>query len=137
MIDEALTEKIGHKYWDYFVKGCKAADMKAPFEELLAAEASWELSGFGVHQSREAILTHCEEWMRQLGENSLQVKMLNWAVRGDTFFTERVDQVVAPDGTVLGGDPIMGVLRVRDGAIVELRDFFDPRPWLNAQSASS
>ncbi len=53
-------------------------------------------------------------------------RSVRWAAQGDIVLTERLDIFHAKDGGRIA-IPLMGAFRVRNGLIVEWRDYFDPR----------
>jgi limonene-1,2-epoxide hydrolase len=72
-------------------------------------EAMGILSGFG--QSPETLV--------------MRVKTLAIATTGGKVLTERIDDVVGPDGGTLMSFPVMGIFEVADGKITAWRDYFD------------
>jgi len=55
----------------------------------------------------------------------VRVTTLATAANGDTVMNERIDEVVAPDGTVIHAIRLMGIFTVSDGKITAWRDYFD------------
>jgi limonene-1,2-epoxide hydrolase len=53
----------------------------------------------------------------------ISFRIRNLAEDGDTVLTERVDEVTA--NGVMAPVPVMGTFEVRDGRIVQWRDYFD------------
>jgi len=51
-------------------------------------------------------------------------RIFHYAESGDTAFTEGVDDFTAPDGTRVA-IPYAGLMRFRDGKVIEWRDYFD------------
>jgi limonene-1,2-epoxide hydrolase len=51
-------------------------------------------------------------------------RIFHYAESGDTVFTEGVDDFTAPDGTRVA-IPYAGLMRFRDGKVIEWRDYFD------------
>jgi len=58
----------------------------------------------------------------QIGE--VRWRVFDYAERGDRLFVEGVDEYVAPDGKLVSA-PYAGVVEVKDGRIVALREYFD------------
>jgi limonene-1,2-epoxide hydrolase len=44
---------------------------------------------------------------------------------GNTVFTERIDELVTADGSLMGSVPVVGVTEFRDGKISAWREYFD------------
>lgn len=44
---------------------------------------------------------------------------------GNTVFTERIDGIIATDGSLMGSVPVVGVTDFRDGRICGWREYFD------------
>lgn len=55
---------------------------------------------------------------------TVRVETLHIASRGELVFTERVDYLLRPDQPSVDL-PVAGVMRVRDGKILEWRDYLD------------
>jgi limonene-1,2-epoxide hydrolase len=59
------------------------------------------------------------------GLASIRVECRNVATAGGVIFTERYDEVLGPDGSVVVALPVVGVTEMRDGKIVAWREYFD------------
>jgi limonene-1,2-epoxide hydrolase len=61
----------------------------------------------------------------QLGFERWVAELRAIAADGNVVLTDRVDRLITQDGRVLTEIEVMGSLRVRDGRIVEWREYFD------------
>jgi limonene-1,2-epoxide hydrolase len=60
-----------------------------------------------------------------IGLATLDVEYLHVARNEDVVFTERLDWMVAKDGTRYGPTVVVGVTEFRDGKITAWREYFD------------
>jgi limonene-1,2-epoxide hydrolase len=67
-----------------------------------------------------------EKFMATLSTQMLDVRwrVFHYAEAGDAAFTEGVDDFAMPDGRRVSL-PYAGIMRFRDGKIIEWRDYFD------------
>lgn len=56
---------------------------------------------------------------------TMRVDNLAVAVTGNKVLTERIDHVLAPDGSIALSLPVMGTFELKDGKILAWRDYFD------------
>ena len=64
------------------------------------------------------------------GLDHITIDMLAIAEVGDQVLTERIDYLLAKDGTVRATIRVMGIFDVANGRITGWRDYFDPRPFV-------
>jgi limonene-1,2-epoxide hydrolase len=63
--------------------------------------------------------------MDDMGLKAVNIEVLAIEGDGDTVFTERVDDVVAADGSIAMSVKVVGVTNFRDGKISAWREYFD------------
>jgi limonene-1,2-epoxide hydrolase len=62
--------------------------------------------------------------------DSIVIENLHVAAARDVVFTERIDRFRSPKVSL--DLPVAGVFEVRDGKIIEHRDYFDYQTWMRA-----
>ncbi len=102
---------------------CEAIDRKdlAKVESLLDEKVVYHNIGSEPAVGREASLAAVKFQFDAFDPISFRIR--NLAVDGDTVLTERVDEVTA--NGVTAPVPVMGTFEVKDGRIVQWRDYFD------------
>ena len=63
--------------------------------------------------------------MDAAGLASIRVRCDHVAVADGVIFTERFDEVLGPDGSLVMALPVVGVTEMRDGKIHAWREYFD------------
>lgn len=99
-------------------------------EEMCAPDCVWTNTGFPDAPDRAAMVGMMQAFMADFGLASIDVVLRNVAVNGDMVLTERTDKCVNAAGEVFYDLPVAGALQVRDGKVVQLRDYWDPRFFL-------
>lgn len=70
-------------------------------------------------------MAFANQFMEMSSNGTIRVDVLSAAVNGDVVMNERIDHIVGGDGTVLMSLPVMGIFVIKDGKILEWRDYFD------------
>jgi limonene-1,2-epoxide hydrolase len=65
------------------------------------------------------------ESMNGMGLKAVNIDILAIEGDGDTVFTERIDDIVADDGSIALSLKVAGVTNFRDGKICAWREYFD------------
>ena len=128
----------GSELWDRF----DAAAVKGDYETVasLFAEDGVYVEPAGRHEGRNAMLA----WMREYAEAVSDIRTeVSLVVADDdviiaeyTWYATQSGRFPMPDGSVIPPSgktmelPAVTVLRVKDGLIVEARDYFDQAPML-------
>lgn len=107
-----------------------SAKNRAIFEESITDDCQWANTGFPTAEGKEACLATWDGFFTPGGLAGMRVQWVACAVNGDTVVTERVDHLLAGDGSVALSIPVAGTLVARDGKIAAWRDYWDPRPAL-------
>jgi len=104
-------------------KFCAAIDRKDldEVEALIDENVVYHNVGAEPAVGREATLAAVKFQFDMFERISFRIR--NLAADGDTVLTERVDEVTA--NGITAPVPVMGTFEVRDGRIVEWRDYFD------------
>ena len=97
------------------------------FTDTLAADAPW-LAAPGIpvtHGPAEAIAL-LDQFRAGYNLASVRVDMVRIGQTGDVVWTERIDDIMDPDGNVIVTIPVAGVLTLNDaGQITSYRDYWD------------
>jgi limonene-1,2-epoxide hydrolase len=104
------------------ITGWRRGDLKVVADQL-ADDIVW-YSHVGSPPIVGKIAT--EKFMATLAGQMLDVRwrVFHYAEAGDAAFTEGVDDFAMPDGRRVSL-PYAGIMRFRDGKIIEWRDYFD------------
>jgi limonene-1,2-epoxide hydrolase len=102
---------------------CAAIDRKdlAGVESLLDEQVVYHNIGSEPATGRDAALAAVKFQFDMFDPISFSIS--NLAEHGDTVLTERVDEVTA--NGIMAPVPVMGTFEVKDGRIVQWRDYFD------------
>jgi limonene-1,2-epoxide hydrolase len=102
---------------------CAAIDRKdlATVESLFGEKVVYHNIGSEPAVGRDAALAAVKFQFDMFDPISFRIR--NLAENGDTVLTERVDEVTA--NGVMAPVPVMGTFEVKDGRIVQWRDYFD------------
>lgn len=102
---------------------CAAIDRKdlAEIESLLDENVVYHNVGSEPAVGREASLAAVKFQFDMFDPIAFRIR--NLAEVGDTVLTERVDEITA--NGVTAPVPVMGTFEIRDGRIVQWRDYFD------------
>ena len=102
---------------------CAAIDRKdlAEVETLLDENVVYHNVGSEPAVGREASLAAVKFQFDMFDPIAFRIR--NLAEDGDTVLTERVDEITA--NGVTAPVPVMGTFEIRDGRIVQWRDYFD------------
>jgi len=98
------------------------APLRQSFADWLAEDVRYENVGLTSTTTRDEAIALIETFAS--GLDNIGVDLLAISQDGERVFTERVDYLRKADGTVLATIRLMGIFVVRDGRIVEWRDYF-------------
>jgi len=107
--------------WEH---GSRIFNQRVP--ELFTHDCKWIQPGQPTTTGpKEAIAL--ADGMEQVGISGIRVIVLavGSSADGNTVFTERIDEIVGPEGTLIGSVPVAGVTEFRDGKICSWREYFD------------
>ena len=98
--------------------------------DLFADDCVWSNAGFPTtHGPHEAVTVMVEGGRRDLNLDTIKVDIRHIAASGDVVWSERVDHLRRPDGSVIASVPLVGVMEFgSDGLIHRWTEYFDPRP---------
>jgi limonene-1,2-epoxide hydrolase len=102
---------------------CAAINRKdlAAVEALMDEHVVYHNIGTEPTVGREASVAAVKSQFEMLDQ--IVFRLRNLAVDGDVVLTERVDEITA--NGITAPVPVMGTFEVRDGRIVQWRDYFD------------
>lgn len=98
--------------------------MRAAYATYLADDSIYENSGLRPCTSRAETLQMVDDIVHSSGVVSVRSEIRTIAAQDDVVFTERIDNNLDADGNVVHALPICGMMRFRDGKIVEWREYF-------------
>lgn len=102
-------------------------ELCAAFTDTLTADAPW-LAAPGIpetHGAAEAIAL-LDQFRVGYNLETVQVRMVRIEQTGEVVWTERTDDLIDRDGTVIVSIPVAGVLTLNDsGKITSYRDYWD------------
>ncbi|MEJ5978343.1 limonene-1,2-epoxide hydrolase family protein [Novosphingobium sp. PS1R-30] len=89
------------------------------------ATTVWENVGLARTTGIDEAIALNHQLMDSFGLTTIKVDNLAVATTGSKVLTERIDHMVAADGTVLFSAPVMGIFEIEGGRIAAWRDYFD------------
>jgi len=94
--------------------------------ELFTHDCLWIQPGIPTTTGPDEAIA-LADGMQTMGISGIRVIVLAVAssADGNTVFTERIDEIVGPEGTLIGSVPVAGVTQFRDGKICSWREYFD------------
>lgn len=95
-------------------------------KDLFTHDCQWVQPGIPTTTGPDEAIA-LSDGMSAMGIGGIRVLMLASASSpdGNTVFTERVDEIVGPEGEIIGSVPVVGVTRFRDGKICGWVEYFD------------
>jgi limonene-1,2-epoxide hydrolase len=118
------NEQTFRKFLDSWEQGNQA--FAAVVRELFTDDCTWSQPGLPTTTGpQEAI--DLANGLDAMGMTAIRVITSNSAssADGNTVFTERIDEILAADGTVMMTVPVVGVAEFRDGKVCAWREYFD------------
>jgi limonene-1,2-epoxide hydrolase len=101
------------------------AAAQAAVRKYFADDCVWQQSGLPTTTGPEEAVALLDSLADSIGLASIEVEYLNVASNENVVFTERLDWMVAKDGSKLGPAVVVGVTEFRDGKIKAWREYFD------------
>jgi limonene-1,2-epoxide hydrolase len=101
------------------------ATAQAAVRKYFADDCVWGQSGLPTTTGPEEAVALLDSLVDSIGLASLEVEYLHVASNDDAVFTERLDWMIAKDGTRLGPVLVVSVAEFRDGKICAWHDYFD------------
>lgn len=89
------------------------------------ADAVWENVGLATTHGPDEAIALMETMRAGHGVETIRIETLNISANGGTVLTERIDYMVAADGSEPFFGRCMGIFEVADGKITAWRDYFD------------
>jgi limonene-1,2-epoxide hydrolase len=102
------------------------AAFAAGVRELFTDDCTWVQPGFPTTTGPDEALALMEGF-EAMGMSAVRVIMRSSAssADGNVVFTERIDEILAADGTLMMSVPVVGVTEFRDGKVCAWREYFD------------
>jgi limonene-1,2-epoxide hydrolase len=85
----------------------------------------WENVGLATTIGPEEAIGLAQQFEQQMGVASVVIELRAIAASGNKVLTERIDHLMAADGTEVRGPGVMGTFEIANGRIVAWRDYFD------------
>jgi limonene-1,2-epoxide hydrolase len=101
------------------------AAAQAAVRKNFAEDCVWHQSGLPTTTGPEEAVALLDSLVEAIGLARIEVEYLHVVSNEDAVFTERLDWMVAKDGTRLGPVVVVSVAEFRDGKIAVWRDYFD------------
>lgn len=101
-------------------------EMRAAFENFLADDCLWANQGLPEVRGKAQVLGFLQDFVDQVGLESVGGEVINIASAADTVLTERHERWTGKEGVVLVESlPVMGTFEIADGKIRSWRDYYD------------
>lgn len=98
------------------------------FRDLLTPEGEWENVGFLITHGAEETIREILEPGHARGMDTVKVDLVRIAEVDGAVWSERVDHVRLPDGTVAASVRVVGVMEINsEGRVSAWREYFDGR----------
>ena len=88
-------------------------------------ETVWDNVGLAVTVGPEQAIELAKRFEQQMGVSSVAIELRAIAAAGNKVLTERIDHLIAADGTERWGAGVMGIFEIESDKIVAWRDYFD------------
>jgi limonene-1,2-epoxide hydrolase len=88
-------------------------------------ETIWDNVGLAVTTGPEQAIELAKQFEQQMGVSCVVIELRAIAATGNKVLTERIDHLIAADGTERWGAGVMGTFEIENGKIVAWRDYFD------------
>lgn len=99
--------------------------MRASYHHYFTDATVWENVGVGTTTGVNEALKLLNEFEVGFGIATVKVDMIGMAAAGNIVFNERIDRMIAADGSEIFSIRLMGVFEIEDGKIARWRDYFD------------
>jgi len=110
---------------DFFqALGTTLEENVAAYERYAAPGLVWD-TGSRVLHSRDEAIAHLRAIPGEYGVEAFRANVLNIAAAGNVVLTERLDDLLRPDGSVILSCKVMGTFEVDGDQIVAWRDYYD------------
>lgn len=128
----AEPESVVREFWESFGPTCD--DAIATCRRLVADKVAWEsvLADANPVGTLEELVNDLERARRDLGAEGYQFDVKFIATQGDVVLSQRIEKILAKDGSVLLVFDVMALTRVENGKITWNRDYFyntQPEEW--------
>jgi limonene-1,2-epoxide hydrolase len=97
----------------------------------------WEMVGVGTMIGPDGAIEVMRKEYPSRGAATLRIDILSIAASGDTVLTERVDRLLAADGSEIHSARMMAAFEVEDGKIRATREYFDTAGVYGAATEAS
>lgn len=111
---------------DFLAEWSKSPEeMHASYRTYFTDATIWENVGLSTTTGIDEALTLLGGFEANYGVDVVKVDMLAIAAAGNKVLTERIDRLMARDGSEVAALRLMGIFEVEGGKIVRWRDYFD------------
>lgn len=119
----AFIERWGKGTW---------ADLRGAYQEFLADDCVYQNSGLPVVRGKAEILGLIDGLAAAQPVGAIIATVRTIEAVGDLVFSERSDRHLDADGNHAYTVELLGIMKFDNGRITEWREYFDPRPMLEA-----
>jgi limonene-1,2-epoxide hydrolase len=85
----------------------------------------WDNVGLAVTTGLDEAIELAKGFEQQMGIAAVVIEMRAIAATGNKVLTERMDHLMAADGTETWGAAVMGIFEIENGKIIAWSDYFD------------
>jgi limonene-1,2-epoxide hydrolase len=117
--DIALVRRFFERWSVSFEETCAA------FEETFSEDCLWDQKPMTVTTGPDEAVRFLRRTRKLMGLERIEVELLSVVAAGGVVHTQRVDSLYARSGALLARAPVAGVLHLRDGKIVQWKEYFD------------
>ena len=97
----------------------------AAFEETFSEDCLWDQKPMTVTTGPAEAVRFMRRTRKLMGLDRIEVELLSIVAANGVVHTQRVDSLYARSGALLARAPVAGVLHLRDGKIVQWKEYFD------------
>lgn len=108
------------------------ADLRGAYETYLADDCVYANSGLPTVEGKANILALIDQLAAARPVGAIMATVRSVGASGQLVFSERSDRHLDADGNHAYTVELLGVMQFRDGLIVNWREYYDPRPMLEA-----
>lgn len=120
---QAFVQQWGKGTW---------ADLRGAYETYLADDCVYENSGLPTVEGKATILGMIDQLAAAQPVGAIIATIRSIGATGDLVYSERSDRHLDADGNHAYTVDLLGVMQFSGGKIVSWREYYDPRPMLQA-----
>jgi limonene-1,2-epoxide hydrolase len=130
-MSEQANLDTARAFIEHWAKG-SYADLRGAYETYLDDNCRYLNSGLPTVEGKANILALIDGLAAAKPVGAIIATIRSIAASGDLVYSERSDRHLDADGNHAYTVELLGVMQFRDGKIIEWREYYDPRPVLEA-----